>query len=86
MTGASKFDVEGMADSIIVVGSGASNVDTDDVKAKYVKVNFSGASKAEVYASEEFVGEVSGASSISVSGNPQKRSNQTSGGSSVKFE
>ncbi len=86
LTGASKFDVEGMADSIIVVGSGASNVDTDDVKAKYVKVNFSGASKAEVYASEEFVGEVSGASSISVSGNPQKRSNQTSGGSSVKFE
>lgn len=86
LLGASKFEASGIADSLFIEGLGASKIDADDLFSKFVKIDASGASKAKVNASEEFIGEANAASKISVSGNPVKRSNSTSGGSFIDYE
>lgn len=86
LLGASKFEASGTADSLFMKGLGASKIDANNLQAKFVKIDASGASSAKVNASEEFIGEANAASIITVSGNPVKRSNSTSAGSSINYE
>lgn len=86
LSGASKLDASGVSDSIFIEGAGASKIDLEDLKARFVKVDVSGASNAKVHASDEFIGEANGASSIHCDGNPARRSNSTNGGSSINYE
>ncbi len=86
VSGASKLEAQGVADTLLLEGSGASKVDADDLRTKVSVVDVSGASNVDVHAIEEFQGSASGASRIEVSGNPVKRSNSTSGGSSIRYD
>lgn len=86
LQGASKLNASGAVDTLIIVGAGASKVDTDDLRAKVLNIEMSGAGKAEVYASDEFNGKAYGASKITCEGNPSKRTNESSTGSSIQFE
>ncbi|HHT22368.1 MAG TPA: PspC domain-containing protein [Bacteroidales bacterium] len=86
VSGASKLEAQGVADTLLLNSTGASKVDADDLRTKVSVVDLSGASSADVHTTEEFQGSVSGASRIEVSGNPAKRSNSTSGGSSIRYD
>lgn len=86
LSGASKMDASGVTDTLLIEAAGASKIDADVLRAKIVKIDVGGASNSEVYASDEFDGEANGASKITVLGNPSKRSNTSSGGSSIKYE
>lgn len=86
LNGASKLEGEGIADTLMVNGDGASTIEVDDLRSKVVKVELSGASQAEVYASDEFDGRANGASKIVCTGNPVKRSNDSNAGSAIRYE
>ncbi len=86
LNGASKLEAQGVADTLLIIGDGASMVEADDLRTKIVKIDLSGASKAEVYASDEFDGKASGASKIVCSGNPSKRSNDSNASSAIQYE
>ncbi len=86
ISGASQLEAEGVADTLMISGRGASKIEADDLRSNVVKVDLSGASKAEIYASDEFDGKASGASKIVCFGNPFKRSNDSHEGSAIRYE
>ena len=86
LSGASKLEMEGSANKIQLEANGASNIDGDNLTAKEVSVEVSGVSKADVFATETFNGDASGASNIHCKGNPKNRKFDTSGTSHINFE
>ncbi len=86
LSGASKLEMEGIADTLKLDASGATYLDTDNLSAKYVQLDLSGAGKADVRATETIRGEVSGVSKVNVMGKPRNRQLETGGTSKVDFD
>lgn len=82
MSGASKVALDGRADQLILDMSGASDVDAENLEAKKVRVDASGASKVKVFAKESLDIDASGASLVRYKGSPSI-SSETSGGTRI---
>ncbi len=72
LSGASTAKIKGKTDALDLDCSGASNFDGDELQAKVVIIDLSGASKAKVNARQKLTGEVSGASNLKYNGKPDK--------------
>lgn len=83
-SGASAIFVAGEAKSVEIEMSGASKVDTRDLRVARAKVSSSGASRAFVHATEEVSADLSGASNVTYYGEPKTVNKQVSGASSVE--
>ncbi|WP_242926299.1 head GIN domain-containing protein [Pontibacter vulgaris] len=71
MSGASKVELTGKADELSMNMSGASNVSAQELEAKRVKIEASGASRVKVYARESLDITASGASAVYYKGSPR---------------
>jgi hypothetical protein len=85
-SGASNVELKGKADDIAVDVSGASSAKLYDLQAKGGVVNASGASTANVNASQLLKLEATGASSINYKGNAEVKENRNSGSSSIRHK
>lgn len=81
-SGASRIEVRGSTEELEVVATGASQIDADDLTTNLLDIDLSGASAAEVGVRDEASGGLSGASKLTVSGDPDIDID-TSGSSSV---
>jgi hypothetical protein len=82
-SGASKIEVSGETDQLIVDVSGASHINAADLRSVNATVDASGASRVNVNVSGELRSEASGASNINYVGTPTNVIKKTSGASSV---
>jgi hypothetical protein len=82
-SGASNIDLAGETRSLDMDMSGASKVDSESLKAERVRISLSGAGKANVYASVELNAQVSGAGSVTYTGDPKTVNKKVSGVGSV---
>ncbi len=82
-SGASNIDLSGETVALQLELTGASNADTEKLIASRVTIELSGAGKASVHASQELNATVSGAASISYTGNPATVNRRVSGVSSI---
>jgi hypothetical protein len=82
-SGASKVNLAGETDKLVVDVSGASNIDAENLKTRAATVGASGASKVSVFATESVRTDASGASRITYSGGATDVVKKTSGASSV---
>jgi hypothetical protein len=82
-SGASNINLSGQTVALELELSGASKADTEKLIAERVTVNLSGAGKANVYASDELNAEVSGAGSVTYSGDPKTVNRNVSGVGSI---
>ncbi len=82
--GASKLEMKGSCDTFKAQSLGASDIIANELIAKNVEINASGASHARVYASENLVAYAAGASDIECSGNPKYVKKSDSIGSSIQ--
>jgi hypothetical protein len=82
-SGASNINLSGETKTLDMDMSGASKVNTEDLHAARVTISMSGAGKANVYASEELNAKVSGAGSVTYSGDPKVVHPEVSGVGSV---
>jgi hypothetical protein len=81
--GASSAFLNGAASTIVIEASGASNAALDTLTARAINVELSGASKATVSPTEKLSIDISGASSLTYTGNPSVESIEISGASTV---
>lgn len=84
VSGASKAKISGEAKSLKANANGASSIDAENLKAESVDVEASGASTATVSPINELKTEVSGASNVYYTGEPENVQQNSSGASSVK--
>ena len=84
VSGASKFTLDSQIDHIELQASGASKVYADHHEAKTVEIQLSGASVVAIAAADTIEGSVSGSSSLTYSGKPDRVAVETSGASRVK--
>jgi hypothetical protein len=82
-SGASKIDLAGETDKLVIDVSGASKIDAENLKSRAATVDSSGASKITVFATESVRAEASGASKILYTGGATDVVKNTSGASSV---
>ena len=85
-SGASRVTIAGRAKALKLSASGASTVKAAEAPAESVQADISGASRAEVRASSAVRGDISGASDLSVLGQPGTRAVETTGASRVRYE
>jgi hypothetical protein len=83
INGASNANLSGSAGTIDLDGSGASRAEFGAVTASEIKVSLSGASRATVAPKDAISVELSGASSLTYSGNPALQSMEISGASTI---
>jgi hypothetical protein len=83
-SGASKIKVDGETKNLEVELSGASRLDAENLKTENADIDASGASNATIFVSNDLKADLSGASSVTYSGNPKNLVKKTSGASSVK--
>ncbi len=69
--GASKVVLKGMCNSFKLTGVGASRIEADNLIAKNVDINVSGATHSRVYATESINAQAFGASDIDCKGHPK---------------
>jgi len=69
--GASKIDVKGICQNFKINGLGASEIEATELKSKNVDVRVSGATHADVFASESLNADAHGASEIDCKGHPK---------------
>jgi len=84
--GASKVELKGTCSAFKIDGVGASQIDADELLAKAVDVRVSGATDAQVYASESLNAEAYGASKIDCQGHPKTVKKTDNIGSSIDVE
>jgi hypothetical protein len=82
-SGASKVNLAGETDKLVIDVSGASNIDAENLKTRATSVDASGASKVSVFATESIRTDASGASRITYTGGAADVVKKTSGASSV---
>jgi hypothetical protein len=82
-SGATNVNLSGQTVALELELSGASKADTEKLIAERVTVNLSGAGKANVYASDELNADVSGAGSVTYSGDPKTVNRNVSGVGSI---
>jgi Putative auto-transporter adhesin, head GIN domain len=85
-SGASQVTVAGTTKKLAVEMSGASQIHANSVPAESVSVHGSGASQAEVQTNGSIKGDLSGATSVNVTGKPEKKDVSTSGASHVSYK
>jgi len=83
LSGASSLELEGSANDISVGASGASHVRLTDFPVVDAEVNLSGASDANIDASGQLDGNLSGGSRLYYIGNPRLGKISASGGSTI---
>ncbi|TPE42880.1 PspC domain-containing protein [Pontibacter mangrovi] len=83
-SGATISKFTGKADRFELDATGACGVDADNLEARFVDVDVTGAGVAEVYATKTLRADASGTSRIVYRGNPEDTIIDTSGPSSVK--
>ncbi|HHT22367.1 MAG TPA: DUF2807 domain-containing protein [Bacteroidales bacterium] len=83
LTGASKMDVVGSTNKLTVGVHGACSLDGKNLKAKTVKVELSGAGRAEVHATEEIDADLKGASKLVCNGSPKSVKQSVSRASAI---
>jgi Cyanate permease len=86
LTGASRADVHGLTDELRAEINGASKLDADDLWVKNMRINVSGASKAEVNVTDSLWAQANGASKIEYKGNPAVQQSISLGASKIKRE
>lgn len=86
LTGASHADVHGLTDELRAEINGASKLDADDLWVKNMRINVSGASKAEVNVTDSLWAQANGASKIEYKGNPAVQQSISLGASKIKRE
>ena len=84
--GASKIELTGSCDTFEVEGYGASEIIAENLIAKNVDVDVSGANHTKVYASESIVAKATGASEIECKGNPKSVKQSEHIGSTIRIE
>ena len=82
-SGASKINLAGETDKLIIDVSGASSIEAENLKTRAATVDASGASKISVFASESVRADASGASRITYTGGAADIVKKSSGASSV---
>ena len=83
ISGASRVELEGLAEDIVISASGASSVELDDFPVHNADVNLSGASRATVNLDGRLDVNLSGASNLQYIGQPTMGSINISGGSTI---
>lgn len=83
-SGAGNVELKGSAGKLSADLSGASSLRAFDLDTKSVSVEASGASHVKITASETISAEASGASSINYKGEPENKTLNTSGASSIQ--
>lgn len=83
LSGAGSVEVNGKVDRLDVDISGAASVNAKNLKARDTRVSLSGASSADVYASEFIDASVSGVGTINYYGNPKDVKSDISGIGSI---
>lgn len=86
LTEASKLDMQGTTSKISITANGASAYNGAKMHAKDAKVNLSGASRAELHATESIDANLSGATKVVCTGSPKSVKQQASRGSSVSIK
>jgi hypothetical protein len=86
ISGASKLTLKGATETIKGMASGASVLNAFDAPAKEVDIAVSGASKANVQATQQLTVEASGASQVVYRGEPTHKDFSTSGGGKITKE
>ena len=84
--GASKVDLKGTCDKLKINGVGASEIEATDLIAKDADIHVSGATHANVYATENLNAEAYGASDIDCKGHPKKVKKTDHVSSSINIE
>ena len=79
VNGASVLNADGIVEKLEIELSGAGKIDTNQLLAKHLKLVISGAGKADVYASESFDAQVSGAALVNCLGQPKQVTKNLSG-------
>lgn len=82
-SGASKIELSGVTDKLVIEVSGASKIDAENLTARAATIDSSGASKISVNATESIRADASGASKITYTGGAMEVIKNTSGASSV---
>ncbi len=82
-SGASKVELAGETDKLVIEVSGASKIEAENLKARAATVDASGASKINIFATESVRADASGASKITYTGGATDVVKKTSGASSV---
>lgn len=86
LNGSNNALLTGNVSSLTVHMSGANHLSAQQLTADSAIVTLEGSGNAAVEARREIVAEISGAGSISVSGNPKARSTQVNGAGKITFE
>lgn len=84
--GASKLELEGIANDTHITIAGAGEVEAEDLLTQSLHINCAGASKAEVNVARELWAQAAGASKITYKGTPHIKQNMAVGGSVIKKE
>lgn len=86
VSGVSNMNLKGKAGKVNYEASGASNISAKNLHANACTIECSGASAAEIYASESLDIDVSGMSHVSYSGQPKQLNENSSGMSVIERE
>ena len=86
VSGVSNMNLKGKAGKVNYEASGASNISAKNLHASACTIECSGASAAEIYASESLDIDVSGMSHVSYSGKPKQLNENSSGMSVIERE
>ena len=84
--GASKIELKGSCKTFKLTGEGASDIEAENLIAKDAFINLSGATHAQIYASENLNAEAYGASHIDCQGHPKNIKKSDNIGSSIDVE
>jgi len=84
--GASKVEIKGICKALKLTGFGASQVEAENLIANNVDIHVSGATHAQVYASESLNAEAYGASEIECQGHPKNVKKSDNIGSRIHVE
>jgi Putative auto-transporter adhesin, head GIN domain len=82
-TGAASINAAGKVKSVSISSTGAGEVDTSKLQAEKAKVDATGAANVDVFASDQLDVTVSGAGSVTYSGNPKTVNKKVNGIGSV---
>jgi hypothetical protein len=84
--GASKIELKGSCKTLKLTGEGASDIEAENLIAKDVSINLSGATHADIFASESLNAEAYGASHINCKGHPKNVKKSDNISSSIDVE
>jgi putative autotransporter adhesin-like protein len=83
-TGASRVTLDGNVDELLADMTGATKLNAEDLHTKSAQISSSGASKAQVYATETLRVEISGAGKVTYFGHPKHVERDISGAGSIR--